>query len=589
MDPHSFATLSWTLPDGTQTHETLPLARRGSVLTLTLPAERIRARGATSLRITPDFGHAEKGETGYWFSPYGYYGEWDRDEGLFRAGTERMNMPMYGWATPRGAWLAIIASLRLYPREVVEARGGSYAISCELDEELCRDPYEDFVLEFHEFPAGTGYATLARRYREWQLARGAVRPLRERAADNPALAYAAASPEIRIRQAWKPVPSPKPHQQPENEPPIHVAATFGRVRDISRALRAAGVGKAELCLVGWNIGGHDGRWPQAFPAEPLLGGDDGLREAIRAVQADGYQIVPHGNFRDAYEIADCWDAEWTIKAPDGALLPDRGGRYLWGGGLPYVLCPQRAYERFCTKDMPRMAAFGFRGLGYFDVVSILEAPTCRDSRHPCSRADSARYWALCADIARREFGGFASEGSMDHFAGSLDSVLYASFDLPPAIERAYERDGALASRHVPIFQIVYNGIMLQNPFTATVNPTVQSRYWQLKLLEYGGRPSFYFHSKFVSNGTDWMGEGDLSCVNDEALAASAAKIREGCDLWSPFARLQFEFLDGHERLADGVFLTTWADGTRLVTNYGAESFVFEGRTVGALDYALVEP
>ena len=221
-----------------------------------------------------------------------------------------------------------------------------------------------------------------------------------------------------------------------------------------------------------------------------------------------------------------------------------------------------------------MAAFGFRGLGYFDVVSILEAPVCRDPRHPCTRADSARYWAMCAEIARREFGGFASEGSMDHFAGSLDSVLYAAFDLPPDIERTYHSDGALASRHVPIFQIVYNGIMLQNPFTATVNPTVQS---------------FYFHSKFVSNGTDWMGEGDLSCATDEALAASAAKIREGCDLWRPFARLQYEFIDGHERLADGVFLTTWSDGTRLVTNYTDAPFVFEGQTVGALDYALAVP
>ena len=581
--------LCWTFPDKTALRETVPLERRGSVLTLTLPADRLRASGASALRITPAFGLAAKGESGYWFSPYGYYGEWDRDNGLFRAGAERMNMPMYGWATPRGAWLAIIASLRLYPRLVVEARDGCYAVSCELNEELCRDPYEDLVIEFHEFPVGTGYAALARRYREWQLARGAVRPLRERAKERPELAYAAAAPEIRIRQAWKPVPSPLPHQQPENEPPIHVAATFGRVAEISRALRAAGVEKAELCLVGWNIGGHDGRWPQAFPAEPLLGGDAGLREAIRAVQADGYQIVPHGNFRDGYEIADCWDAEWTIKKPDGELEPDRGGRFLWGGGLPYVLCPQRAYERFCTKDIPRMAAFGFRGLGYFDVVSILEAPVCRDPRHPCSHADSARWWGRCADISRRELGGFASEGSMDHFAGSLDSVLYASFDSPPDIERGGASGGGLASRHVPIVQLVYNGIWLQNPFTSTVNVTVQSRYWQLKLLEYGGRPSFYFHSKFVSNGTDWMGKGDLSCATDEALAASAAKVREGCDLWRPFARLQYEFLDNHERLADGVFLTTWGDGTRLVTNYGSEPFAFEGRTVGAMDFALVEP
>jgi hypothetical protein len=580
--------LIWSFPDGTQRHEAAPLdmaTRSCGAMSLRIPAARLRESGASSLRVTPSFGRAEKGESGWWFSPYGYYGEWDRDDGFFRPGMDRMNMPMFGWATPRGAWLAVIESLHIGPRMAVEAKGGRYAVSCELDGALCREPYADFEIVFHPFSAGTDYATLARRYRELRLAAGAVKPLRERAAENPALAYAAAAPEIRIRQAWKPVPSPLPHQQPENEPPVHVAATFARIRDISRALRAAGVEKAELCLVGWNIGGHDGRWPQSFPAEPLLGGDGALRETIAAVKADGFQIVPHGNFIDGYEISDCWDAEWTAKGADG--LPSANPRVFWGGGLPYRICPQRAYERFAMKDIPRLAAFGFRGLGYFDVVSIIDAFPCRDPRHLCSLADSSRWWGRCAEISKRELGGFASEGAMDHFAGSLDSVLYASFDSPPDIEGGNAEGGGLASRHVPIVQLVYNGIWLQNPFTSTVNFTVQSRYWQLKLLEYGGRPSFYFHSKFVTDGSDWMGKGDLSCATDADLTASAAKIREGCDVWRPLARLQFEFMDGHERLAPGVFRTTWSDGTRLVVNYSDAPFDGSECTVAPMDFALL--
>ena len=578
--------LHWGFPNGTERRETMALADGGDgTLYFRLSAARLRESGAAALRVTPSFGHAEKGDAGYWFSPYGYYGEWNRDNGFFRPGADRMNMPMFGWATPRGAWLAVIVSLRLYPRMVVKAEGGRYAVSCELDRELCREPYEDFEIVFHPFPAGTGYAALARRYRELQIAHGAIRPLRERMAGNPALAYAAAAPEIRIRQAWKPVPSPLPHQQPENEPPVHVAATFSRVRDISRALRNAGVEKAELCLVGWNIGGHDGRWPQSFPSEPLLGGDEALREAIAAVRSDGFQIVPHGNFRDGYEIADSWDAEWTAKGDDGLPATDSG--HSWGGGLPYSICPQRACERFAAKDIPRMAAVGFRGLGYFDCVSIVEAPRCHDPRHPCSRSDSARWWGRCAEISKRELGGFASEGAMDSFAGSLDSVLYASWDTPPQIEGGSVEGGGLASRHVPIVQLVYNGIWLQNPFTLTVNAILRDRYWLLKLLEYGGRPTFYFHSKFITGAKNWTAQGDLSCTTDDDLAVSVARIKEECDVWRPFARLQFEFMDGHDRLADNVFLTTWSDGTRLVVNYSATAYDFENRTVAPMDYALL--
>ena len=580
------AVLEWRFADGRVAKETVRLAEEGEVTSLSLKREDIVGKGAVSLKVTPDFAHARKGEAGYWFSPYGYYGEFDRDSGSFFSAEERMNMPMYGWSTPRGAFLAIITSLKYYPKHRVDVKDGAYAISCVLEEQLCRRPYEDFRIEFHRFPAGTGYAALAKRYREYQLGRGAVKPLRERVKDNPILEYAVAAPEIRIRQAWKPVPSPVPHQTPESEPPVKVVVTFDRVREISAALKKAGVGKAELCLVGWNIGGHDGRWPQVFPSESLLGGDAKLRSTIEAVKSDGYFIVPHGNFRDGYIIADCWDAEWTVKNEDGSLHPDRDGKYRWGGGMPYVICPQRAYERFCTRDMPRIAALGFKGLGYFDVVSILHATECLDRRHPCSGADGARYWGMCADISRREFGGFASEGSVDHFAGSLDSVLYASFSSPTDIEAAARSGKGLAKTHVPIFQIVYNGIIVQNPFASTVNFTMQDRYWQLKLLEYGGRPNFYFYSKFVSDGTDWMGKRDLACATEEELAVSVAKIKEGWDVYAGLSHLQYEFMENHERLADGVFRTTWSNGESLVVNYNDAPFAVSGAEVAPMGWKL---
>jgi hypothetical protein len=122
-----------------------------------------------------------------------------------------------------------------------------------------------------------------------------AKTLKERGATNAVLKDAIDSVEIRIRQAWKPVPPAIFEQVPEIEPPVSPYVTFDRVVDIARALKKSGVDKAELCLVGWNIGGHDGRWPQSFPAEPVLGGDAKLKECVKAVRDMGYLIVPHGN------------------------------------------------------------------------------------------------------------------------------------------------------------------------------------------------------------------------------------------------------------------------------------------------------
>ncbi|MBQ6136138.1 MAG: hypothetical protein IJI73_02080 [Kiritimatiellae bacterium] len=581
------AELVWTLEDGSKSTESVEMSEADGSYKLRLAREAIVAKGAKFLSVTPSFARAKKGDAGFWFSPYGQYGEWDCDSGSYVAANESMNMPMYGWKTPRGAFLAVITSLKCYPRLAVRAEKGEYAVSCELTDMLCRRPYEDLEIVFRRYPADATYVDLARGYREYQLGRGAVKPLRERVRDNPVLKQAVESPEIRIRQGWKPVPSPVSFQCPENEPEMKSVVTFDRVRDIVRELKAQGVPGAELCLVGWNVGGHDGRYPQVFPVEPRLGGQAKLCEAIKATLDAGYLIVPHGNFRDCYTVADTWDGDIVVKDENGEIKPDRGGKLRWGGGLPFVLCPQRAYEKYCFRDMPRIAALGFKGMGYFDVVSILHATECLDPRHPCSCAKGAEFWGKCAEISKREFGGFASEGSVDHFAGSLDSVLYASFADPRNIAAAYAKGRSLAKRHIPVFQIAYNGIIVQNPFTFTVNFTAQPRYAQLKLLEYGGRPNFYFYSKFVSDGTDWMGKNDLGCGTEEQLKWSVSRIKEGADIYERLKHLQYEFVENHEAIAEGVFRTTWANGDKIVVNYNDSPVKADGVGIGAMDYAFI--
>lgn len=572
----STATLTWTLAGGATVEERLPLEDVADGERLVLPREKIRAMNARRLDIVPDFARARRGERGYWFTPYGVYGEYDRSDGRFFAGAERMPMPMFGWSNPRGSYLAIVESLKYFVRATVTAAKGEYAVAATLEEDLCREPYEDLAIAYHRRPAGVPYAELAKIYRRYQLARGAVRPIRERAAGGGILKQAVLAPEVRIRQAWKPVPSPVLHQTPWNEPEVKAVVPFDRVRDIADELKRQGVDEAELCLVGWNIGGHDGRWPQYFPAEPKLGGDAGLKAAVEHVRKAGYLIVPHGNFYEGYEIADNWSAEATIKDADG--LPLGTCAHSWGGGKPYHLCPQRAYELH-TKILPGLAAFGFSGIGYFDVVSICEPKICRDPRHPCTTARGARFWEACAALSRRDLGGFSSEAGNDYLASQLDFALYVYFGDPLAVEREYAKGLSLAKRVVPIWQIVYHGIIAGNPFTTTMNATIKDRVTQLKLIEFSGRPCFYFHSKFRTTGKNWMGEEDLLCTTDRELQQAVARIKEGYDAYRSLRHLQLEFIEAHEEVAPGVFRTGYANGESVTVDYNRGDWRLDRRNV----------
>ena len=571
--------IRWHLGDGSTEIEHREMEERDGVSVFALARFEIIARKALSVEMTPDFARAKKGDSGFWVVSSGETGTFRCDDGKLDCNRWQL-MSFYGMQTPERTFVAIVRKLKYYFTTRVVAEKGAYRMSCVLEKELASHPYEDLEIEFRRLDGKDAtIGGIARAYRNYQLDRGAVKPLAERVKDNPILKYAMEAPEVRIRQAWKPVPPHVEEQTPDAEPPVTPYVTFDRVVDIARAMKATGVEKAELCLVGWNIGGHDGRWPQSFPAEPVLGGDAKLKECVRAVRDMGYLIVPHGNYLDAYRIADSWDEEWLAKTADGGY-PESSGS--WGGGKSYRICPQRAYERFMSRDMWRMGSYGFKGLGYFDVVSIVPADECHDPRHPVGRAEGARWWGRGAALSKRVFGGFASEGAFDHFVGDLDSALYVSFNDPK------RENVGLVDRMAPFPQLVYNGVFAMNPFTRTVNFTAQERYWQLKLIEFGGRPTFYFYSKFKHDGMNWMGDGDLGCATDEELARSVAKIKEGTDVYAQLSHLQFVFMDDHFEVSPGVWKTSYADGESVIVNYNGQPVVVDGVEVPAEGWRLIK-
>ncbi|MGN0852329.1 MAG: DUF5696 domain-containing protein [Kiritimatiellia bacterium] len=536
-----------------------------------------------SIRIVCPGSPIPAGTDGYWVNGNGELGTFRprAKDGVRRIG--RSQMAFFGLKTPQESWVAIVKGMPYNFSVTAELKKGEYVLSMAWDFNMDGNVYEDPAVDFIRLAeADATYAGMARAYRAYQLARKAVVPLAERIKAQPLLEYAAQWPEIRVRHAWKPVPSPEPEQTVKNEPPVKPVVTFDRFRQIADEFKRQGIGGAEFCLVGWNVGGHDGRWPQIFPVEPALGGEDKLKAAIRHAQDLGYQVVAHCNHRDAYLIADAWDAEYIReKNADGTL---RRGKTTWGGGRMYTICPKRAYERFALQQMPMVRALGFRGLHYLDVYSCVGAEACPDPRHPLNERESAAYVSHILQLGRDTFGGISSEGSFDQNAGQLDYVLYVSF-ARPFEESTY---AGLVDRLVPMFQLVYNGIILSNPYTTTVNAQIKGRPSELKTIEFGGRPSFYFYANFLTpgKGANWMGDVDLECGTDEQLVRSVAHVKRGVDAYQKVWKLQYVYMDGHDELAPGVFRTTYSNRTRIYVNYNRTPVAVDGVTVSAEDWLV---
>ncbi len=552
--------------NGTEKLLEIALSEKDGVCLATLPADAV-GTGVAYVDFGIDYFNAKAGDAG-WFLTDGANISTALTHFVPREDAENVtdlsNVPCYGWNRGKEGTLGIVTGMRADMVMVLGVRDGAYytypRILLEGDA-----PYEDITVEFYDLPDAT-YAKMACLYRELQLRRGGCARLSERVAKDARLRKSADSIAVRVRQGWKPAPSPVEHQTPETEPPMHVACTFARVGDVVRGFKAAGVQNAEVCLVGWNYGGHDGRFPQIFPPDPRLGGEEKLRELIAETKALGYQIVCHDDATAAYTIADCFDEEYLVKNRDGK---PHGRPYCWSGGRPYKICPQRQYEKFERVNQPKLAELGFEGLHYIDVMTILPLLKCYDERHPLDRKRYVEYYRKIMQLARETFGGFSSEGSYDFAADLTDYALYPSFAYSTS-----KPNKPLYDEVVPFWYIAYHGIILYNPSTFTLNYASKGIDNRLKCIEVGGRPLACFYANFT-NGNNWMGLEDLLCDTDEQLAESARRIKGMEEDYDLLKEERYLFITDHCEVRPGVFRTTYENGTVVTVDYNKHDFCID--------------
>ncbi len=481
------------------------------------------------------------------------------------------SVPVFGVNTGSKGVLAVVTSEKYSYELKVEVANGFYEMSAIFSDCVKAPELILFELEGEE----ATYSGMARCYRNYQLKRGACRSLRERIKDNPLLEESTKSVMVRMRMGWKPVPPTVLEQTDENEPPLHVAITFDRAAQILKRCREKGLKHGEFCLVGWNKGGHDGAFPDLFPVEKAFGGEERLRALLAYSKEAGYPVSAHTNLVDSYSFSKrCTPAERLID-PDGT--DHKGGQ--WGGGQSYYLCPKCAHEKFAAEDFAALKELGFWGTHYLDVASIKLPDACYSPDHPLSKEENGEWRTKTMALARDVFGAVSSEGPLDFCVEAMDYSLYANFGItiptPPA----------LCEGIIPFWSLVYHGIVMCNCSYDTVNEMVKDDpdLW-LYNLEFGGRPTAYFHSKFRP-ATDNQAQPDLRCSTDEEMESGIDALIRRADEFEAIAHLQLEFIEKHEEIASGVIQELYSDGTVITINHSKEPF----EDIAPLSYKVTAP
>ena len=492
----------------------------------------------------------------------------------------RSDLPIFGIRNGENAVLAIVSGMALTYSIVFGVKEGRYYMyprfHCE--EGTTYDDPEVVLIPLCGSDAS--WSGMARAYRAYQLGRGACTTLRERIKQYPVVGETVNAVPIRIRHAWKPMPTPALDQIPGvNEPIPHVAVTFRRAGEILDRLHDAGVEHVDLCLVGWNIGGHDGRFPDIFPPDPRVGTWDDLKALIAKAKSYGYLISVHTCPHDSYSISKRLDKDDYLIDADGRPHYYRA----FSGGQCILLCPKQAHLHYVTEDIEQLAALGFRGSHYFDVLSIDPPAPCYHRLHPLNEREAGEWRCRTLQYGRELIGASSSEGGLDYCIGSLDFVLYTFWSLFP------KNIQPLIDELIPFWFIVYHGIVTYNSGCETMNSMVKEPNSFLLNTLYGGRPAAYFYAKYRINSFNWMGEEDLTCATDEALEHSVACIAKAYRRFSQTADLQYEFIEDIFDVSPTLRVARYSNGTLIVCNFSDEAASYESKTIPPHDFIRINP
>lgn len=552
------ATVVTTYPKGETAEKIYDLQRVGpDVLRLTVPLEEIDPK-AKYLDIQAEFATAKKGDEGYWVLARGVYGTFRLDQGSIH---DAPLIPVYGMKTPARTFVAIVNGMNYEYRVHVEAKAGVYRMFQRYYlQDIWFPPYESITVDFHMLKGDdANYSGMGRAYRTYQLQRGAVRPIKERIASgkSPYLEYLCDALAVRMTHASKPRKD-RIDYTPETELPVKTHLTYDAAKDLVSKIKEAGIDKMAICVAGWQAGGYDGRCPQSFPVDEGPGGEAKLREYIQHARSLGFLIDGHSNFTDTFTVSPMWSEDLVRKWPDGTL----GTTGFWCGGKAYAVCPRVVWETFFRSEIERIGKLGFRGAHYIDVFSATRPYHCADPKHPCNHKEAGEYQRKMLQEARRIFGGAASECGWDHVAGELDYINYtARYMLNYYVKN---KKPEIVDGIVPLWEIVYHGIILSNPDKVTQGRLNATN--ALKLVEFGGRPIF-----------------------SSASVYTIPHLKAAYDAFKPLRYLQKEFMESHEYLAEDIALVTYSDGSQIVANDTDKDFIYKGRSVKPTSYELYRP
>ncbi|MFK7695064.1 DUF5696 domain-containing protein [Paenibacillus sp. HJGM_3] len=323
--------------------------------------------------------------------------------------------------------------------------------------------------------------------------------------------------------------------------------TFAQAESIVDDLLSNGAANIRVTYQGWQKSGL-AQSDERFPIAPALGGTEGAKRFIQSMHGKGIQVwfEDYAAWKNP-ESTSFYLKSDGIRSMDTSVLQAQSGRF--------IVEPVKIV-RGMKEVIERLKGLGVDGIHYVDGPGSL-LYSDYNPRSPLTRQDTAYYYEQLLDYTRTQLGEVGvvrgEDYSLGH-AGMIEELPFSSsYDI-------------MIDETVPFYPIVVHGTVEYTSTAGNLRDVYDEQL--LKAIEYGAIPFFrltYAESRVLKESDyDWIYSGEYAVWKDRIV-----------DEYKKFDRLASVYnqpIRDHERVSEGVYRTTYADGTAVTVNYNTKQF-----------------
>jgi len=353
--------------------------------------------------------------------------------------------------------------------------------------------------------------------------------------------------------------------------------TFEQARKIMNELHSAGVKALNIRMAGWANGGVRQKVLTGVNILGELGGDSDMRALIAESRSRDVNLSFDGISCFAYNSG------------------------IFDGFLPF-----RDAARYATREQVHLYPYYLVTYQTADWLDDYYLTRPEYAKKNASNLINALKERNAAGIAFRDIGNLLSADYYPKDLYTREQVMQMNIDTMKEAEAAGLRitikEGndyampyadlitdmnltgqayAILDERIPFYQIALHGM---KDFTGeAINLSGDYQTLLLECAEYGAGLNF----TFMAENTRVLQDSKYSCYTSSGYEYWKEQVIPMITRYqTEMAGLNRQRITNHERLAEEVTVTTYADGTKVYVNYGLRDYFQGGKQVPARDYVV---